>query len=57
MSYDNNFQITDAGTGQPWFAVGATDQSEQLLFRSHDWLSANQGPVFPDSAGSWLIAA
>eukprot|EP00116_Pleurobrachia_bachei_P019472 sb/3479734/ len=23
-----------------------------LLFRSRDWLSANQGPVFPDSIGS-----
>eukprot|EP00116_Pleurobrachia_bachei_P016162 sb/3476424/ len=21
-----------------------------------DWLSANQGPVFPDSVGSWLLS-
>ena len=24
------------------------------LFRSHDWLSANQGPLFPSSVGSWV---
>eukprot|EP00116_Pleurobrachia_bachei_P002928 sb/3463190/ len=30
------------------------NQSESL-FRSRDWLSANQGPVLPDSVGSWSI--
>eukprot|EP00116_Pleurobrachia_bachei_P012106 sb/3472368/ len=30
-----------------------TDTTNQnLLFRSRDWLSANQGPVFPDLVGS-----
>eukprot|EP00116_Pleurobrachia_bachei_P018542 sb/3478804/ len=29
-----------------------TDRNK--LFRSRDWLSANQGPVFPDSVGSWI---
>eukprot|EP00116_Pleurobrachia_bachei_P014213 sb/3474475/ len=28
------------------------NQSEIVIFRSRDWLSANQGPVFPDSVGS-----
>ena len=27
------------------------NQSELVIW-SHDWLSANQGPVFPDSVGS-----
>ena len=27
-----------------------------LLFRSRDWLSANQGPLFPDSIGSIHIS-
>eukprot|EP00116_Pleurobrachia_bachei_P017124 sb/3477386/ len=26
--------------------------NQNSLFRSRDWLSANQGPVFPDSVGS-----
>ena len=31
-----------------------TDKANQnSLFRSRDWLSANRGPVFPDSVGSW----
>eukprot|EP00116_Pleurobrachia_bachei_P003538 sb/3463800/ len=29
-----------------------TDTNQNSLFRSRDWLSANQGPVFPDSVGS-----
>eukprot|EP00116_Pleurobrachia_bachei_P004316 sb/3464578/ len=28
--------------------------NQNSLFRSRDWLSANQGPVFPDSVGSWI---
>eukprot|EP00116_Pleurobrachia_bachei_P012122 sb/3472384/ len=28
---------------------------QNSLFRSRDWLSANQGPVFPDSVGSCEI--
>eukprot|EP00116_Pleurobrachia_bachei_P012363 sb/3472625/ len=32
-----------------------TDRTNQnLLFRARDWLSANQGPAFPDSVGSLL---
>ena len=26
---------------------------QNFIFRSRDWLSANQEPVFPDSVGSW----
>eukprot|EP00116_Pleurobrachia_bachei_P009984 sb/3470246/ len=35
---------------------GGTQQeptNQDSLFRSRDWLSANQGPVFLDSVGSW----
>eukprot|EP00116_Pleurobrachia_bachei_P000668 sb/3460930/ len=45
------------GTG---LFVGARKKPKQVnsqsesLFRSRDWLSANQGPVFTDSVGSWL---
>ena len=42
------------------FALFTTDKSVSIdsttnhnsLFRSYDWLSANQGPVFPDLVGS-----
>eukprot|EP00116_Pleurobrachia_bachei_P018547 sb/3478809/ len=27
--------------------------NQNSLFRSFYWLSANQGPIFPDSVGSW----
>eukprot|EP00116_Pleurobrachia_bachei_P007169 sb/3467431/ len=30
-----------------------TITNQNSLFRSRDWLSANQGPVFPDSVSSW----
>ena len=36
------------------FRNQVNNQSE-LVIRSYDWLSANQGPVVPDSVGSWLI--
>ena len=36
------------------FRNQVNNQSE-LVIRSRDWLSANQGPVVPDSVGSWLI--
>eukprot|EP00116_Pleurobrachia_bachei_P014618 sb/3474880/ len=29
--------------------------NQNSLFRSHDWISANQGPVFPDSVGAWFM--
>eukprot|EP00116_Pleurobrachia_bachei_P011169 sb/3471431/ len=32
----------------------AVTTNQNTLFRSRDWLSANQGPVFPDSVGSRL---
>eukprot|EP00116_Pleurobrachia_bachei_P007280 sb/3467542/ len=40
--------------------VSGTDRNKQTtnhnsLFRSRDWLSANQGPVFADSVGSWCV--
>eukprot|EP00116_Pleurobrachia_bachei_P010896 sb/3471158/ len=28
--------------------------NQNSLFKSRDWLSANQGSVFPDSVGSWF---
>eukprot|EP00116_Pleurobrachia_bachei_P003907 sb/3464169/ len=31
-----------------------TRTNQNSLCRSRDWLSANQGPVFPDLVGSWL---
>ena len=31
--------------------------NQNSLFRSRDWLSANQGPVFPDSICSYLNTA
>eukprot|EP00116_Pleurobrachia_bachei_P000676 sb/3460938/ len=44
---DQYFLIRSAG-------AGGTDRHDQnSLFRSHDWLSSNQGPVFPDWVGSW----
>eukprot|EP00116_Pleurobrachia_bachei_P018486 sb/3478748/ len=33
----------------------STTTNQNSLFRSRDWLSANQGPVFPDSVGSCPI--
>eukprot|EP00116_Pleurobrachia_bachei_P013760 sb/3474022/ len=30
--------------------------NQNSLFRSRDWLSANQGPAFTDSVGPWLLA-
>eukprot|EP00116_Pleurobrachia_bachei_P010546 sb/3470808/ len=41
--------------------LSGTETSKQVttnqksLFKSRDWLSANQGPVFPDSVGSYLL--
>eukprot|EP00116_Pleurobrachia_bachei_P004876 sb/3465138/ len=35
--------------------VKAGDRLKNSLFRSRDWLSANQGPVFPDSVNSWKL--
>ena len=37
------------------YCISVTDQSpnQNSSFRSRDWLSANQGPVFPDLVGSW----
>ena len=36
------------------YIIPGTDRTtnQNSLFKSRDWLSANQGPVFPDSAGS-----
>eukprot|EP00116_Pleurobrachia_bachei_P018351 sb/3478613/ len=30
--------------------------NQTSLFRSRDWLLANQGPVIPDSVGSWSLS-
>ena len=29
--------------------------NQNSLFRSRDWLLANQGPVFPGLVGSWVV--
>eukprot|EP00116_Pleurobrachia_bachei_P017300 sb/3477562/ len=34
------------------FPVATVTTNKNSLFRSRDWLSANQGPVFPGSVGS-----
>eukprot|EP00116_Pleurobrachia_bachei_P007173 sb/3467435/ len=38
-----------------WLENKGTDRltNQNSLFRSRDWLSVNQGPVFPDSVVSW----
>ena len=32
---------------------GKKTTNQNPLFRSRDWLTANQGPVFPGPVGSW----
>eukprot|EP00116_Pleurobrachia_bachei_P007017 sb/3467279/ len=45
LTRDSNDQVASA------FSTLTTNQNS--LFMSCDWLSANQGPVFPDSVGSY----
>eukprot|EP00116_Pleurobrachia_bachei_P017578 sb/3477840/ len=43
------------GQGKIFEPTGSTKANHNSLFRSRDWLSANHGPVFRNSVGSWVL--
>eukprot|EP00116_Pleurobrachia_bachei_P001817 sb/3462079/ len=49
----SSFDLTRLADVSPGLSSSTTNQNS--LFRSRDWLSANEGPLFPDSVGSFMI--
>ena len=53
LKHTNRLTVSMVNDGKSEAARQSTNQN--LLFRSRDWLSANQGPVFPAPVGSCIL--